>query len=430
MLPMTNIKSKKYAFLVFLLMSLSFSVWALFPQKAKTLAVKTYPYKPIDSVYRFIKYKENNILLEDKTTANLFFSKLDSLRAGLKNKVSILHLGDSHIQADFLSGKIRQLFQNDDEFGDGGHGLAFPYNITKTNNPTWYKSTYTGTWQSTRINKPSCESECGINGAEALTYDKNANFTVNVCAYDGHCRTFNKVKIFGYIPDYDLFELKITAKSDTTFYIKSIEVDSVLHVTEYTLSQSVSSASFSLVKKLPTQNKFIFTGLSLENEDRGIVYHSVGLNGATAGTFIKSNKLINQTASLSPDLIIISLGTNDAFSSYFSKETFEYNLSALVEKLHVANPKTFIIITTPGDSFRKGKANPNYAITSKTIKEIAHAYGCGVWDFYKVMGGANSIAKWYKKQLCQADRLHLTRKGYELQANLLFDALMKCYVEE
>ncbi len=59
--------------------------------------------------------------------------------------------------------------------------------------------------------------------------------------------------------------------------------------------------------------------------------------------------------------------------------------------------------------------------------ELAEETDCAVWDFYKVMGGLRSVVKWQNNGLAAKDRVHLTAKGYKLQGDLLFDALMKAY---
>jgi len=54
---------------------------------------------------------------------------------------------------------------------------------------------------------------------------------------------------------------------------------------------------------------------------------------------------------------------------------------------------------------------------------MAKKYNAGVWDMYSVMGGLNSIVLWQKNNLAQRDRIHFTREGYLLIADLFFTAL-------
>ena len=61
------------------------------------------------------------------------------------------------------------------------------------------------------------------------------------------------------------------------------------------------------------------------------------------------------------------------------------------------------------------------------IMKLSGKYGCAVWDFYSVMGGLNSVSLWYKEDLVKNDKIHFTREGYILKADLLFNAIMKSY---
>ena len=44
------------------------------------------------------------------------------------------------------------------------------------------------------------------------------------------------------------------------------------------------------------------------------------------------------------------------------------------------------------------------------------------------MGGYGSILDWFKKGLTAKDKLHFSRKGYELQGELLYRALQNGYL--
>jgi hypothetical protein len=49
------------------------------------------------------------------------------------------------------------------------------------------------------------------------------------------------------------------------------------------------------------------------------------------------------------------------------------------------------------------------------------------WDFSAVQGGYGSIKDWRAAGLAQADFVHFTTKGYDLQGLLLFLALQDGY---
>ena len=91
--------------------------------------------------YKFLRLDLNRIE-NDSTSLKSFYKKLEKLEKlekTQKGRVTITHIGDSHIQADFLSGTIRQKIQL--KFGNAGRGLIFPYRAAKSNEPSSYKTT-------------------------------------------------------------------------------------------------------------------------------------------------------------------------------------------------------------------------------------------------------------------------------------------------
>ena len=60
-----------------------------------------------------------------------FFEKLVALDNFHDRKLNIVHIGDSHIQADVMTNIVRGKLQ--EAFGNGGLGLVFPYSLLKTN---------------------------------------------------------------------------------------------------------------------------------------------------------------------------------------------------------------------------------------------------------------------------------------------------------
>jgi hypothetical protein len=58
---------------------------------------------------------------------------------------------------------------------------------------------------------------------------------------------------------------------------------------------------------------------------------------------------------------------------------------------------------------------------------LADKHGAAVWDLFEIMGGLGSIKSWEDAGLAKSDYIHLTRQGYYLQAELLFQAFMQSY---
>src|ERR1051325_974299 len=135
---------------------------------------------PIDSLlgkYHFIN-ADASVLHNDNGTLDSFFEKLSKLSKDKKGKVSIVHIGDSHIQADYFSGRLRKDFQKD--FGNAGRGLIFPYQVAKTNGPSDYRSTSKADWQAKRNVFPDQSLPIGISGITIQTNDSTADLSIRL----------------------------------------------------------------------------------------------------------------------------------------------------------------------------------------------------------------------------------------------------------
>jgi lysophospholipase L1-like esterase len=396
-----------------------------FPQDS--VRQKTVGLKPpkVDPQYPFVKYSQNDLYTPDKQTLQTFYQALDSLRNGTRRKVNVVHIGDSHLQADIFSGKLRTLLQDSNAFGNGGRGLVFPYPLARTNNPWNYKVTFTGQWMGCRNIQQNQDCDWGLAGITAETIDSSATFSFQTHTDFGNWPV-SKVRVFYPLRDATQFSVKLEA-ADSSYM--PVRIDSLGFV-EFQLAYEVSKVTVVLYKTSPEQTHFTLQGVALENNRAGLQYSSVGVNGAEVGSFLRNPTLEANLKALKPDLVLISLGTNDAYGKNFKPDQFFQNYGAFLQHISRAVPKASLLLTAPGDNYRNRKY-PNYGNGKATAKifELAEQINCSVWNFYKVMGGLKSVVKWQYSGLAAKDRVHLTPKGYKLQGELLFEALMKDYLK-
>lgn len=374
--------------------------------------------------YDFIQYHKNKIYQPSSDLLDPFFEKINHLEHQTTNqKVNIVHIGDSHIQADFFSGRVRHLLQN--RFADGGRGFTFPYTAAHTNNPKDYITEYTGRWKGKRSVLEKTFSQWGVSGVNAVTYDENATITIRPSEKSGKPFYIKKIKIFYPVFDPRSFHVQINTNYDN---IISKHSDRQGYV-EYTFAHPESSVTLQMSKITPHQSQLVMQGISVESQTSGVVYHAIGANGAKVPTFFRCQDFGKHLKALKPDLVIISLGANDAHSYYFQPQTYKNNFKSLVNDIWKAVPQTKIMITTPGDAYRGRRFNHNPSKIRDILYILAQEMNLAVWDFYGIMGGVHSIDRWKKNHLAQKDRLHLTVKGYRLQGNLFYHALSKAYKE-
>lgn len=379
------------------------------------------PYKAVN--YSFINQDKNLIHFCGNSSEK--FKKicliLNNLIVKGNGQLKILQIGDSHIQADYFSGKMRENMQSFAPGIKGNRGFIFPYRIAKTNNPENYKSKFTGNWHHKRNITENNNTDLGISGISVTTYDTNASVQIILNNHSFPHQDFNKVKIFQNSGD-SIFDIFIEQNGILRGNYNN------LGFTEFATDEHFDTLNIFFLKSDSNQKQFTIHGIELDNDDPGIIYSAVGINGAECNSFLKCNLLENHLQIINPEWIIISLGTNEAYSKNFSSTIFENNLDALICRIQNALPETFILLTTPPDSYRKRKKpNPNMQIASKTIYKIAEKRNCAVWDLYEVMGGFTSMKLWLKAGLAANDKIHFSTNGYALQGDLLFNAFLSAY---
>jgi lysophospholipase L1-like esterase len=341
-----------------------------------------------------------------------FFEELVQIKSQKNKVVSVVHIGDSHIQANYLTGKVRTLFQNN--FGNAGRGLVFPYKMVGSYGPSDVQFSYDGNWDYCSIKKGFESNNIGLAGYSAQPLP-HAELSIKVLNHGK--ATFNKITVF------DQF--------GTLLPVVDSNVITWERVNNHTFIQS---------DKLLSQIKFRSThssniqpeihGIILKNDSSGVLYHSSGVNGATASQYLRSSVFQNQLTDLNAKLTVISFGTNDCYtySSRFCSACVKEDFKKIIQRIKRQDSSISILITTPSDHFFKRRySNKNIEKLCKVLYEVAEEEDVALWDLYQVMGGKNSILEWQKESLARRDLIHFTKEGYELQGKLLYEALMHHY---
>lgn len=409
------------------------------------------------------------------------FDKIKQIQTEKKGKINIVHIGDSHIQADFFSGKFRQNLQ--EIFGDGGRGFVFPYSLAKTNGPGDIRFSSNEAWESQRNIYADTLSPVGLSGFALYTKKNDFAIEMNV---KNHASGFSKIKIltpnnqkmFDVALASKIIKLESDIPKNIVHKIRSGESLSVI-ADKYNVSiKAIKSANglknnnirAGKTLKIPTNEKekrvversefipletmreegfhsfvsdsllhkiyfipaveqtdFALNGLVLENDAPGVVYHTIGVNGAKCADYIKFPLFFEQLKTLNPDLVIISLGTNESFDKLVTADYF-LQLNLMREAILEKNPTTTFLITTPPPSqFKRRFPNTFVADYTKQIMAEAETRNYAVWDMFTNFGGLFGINQNAKEGLIGGDRVHYTKAGYEKQGQLLTEAFVEAF---
>lgn len=371
-----------------------------------------------DVDYPYLDLDNNHIDFNNADWGNIhqLINDIDS------TTLTIVHLGDSHLQADIATSHTRKLLQN--KYGDAGRGLIIPFKMANTNEPRDYKITSSNTWTASTLMRQPWLCPMGFTGISLSPCSQSADLTISTCSRT-HKQTFQSVRLFKK-GDIAINQVNTSKCDSCQIYYENDYVDLLFSDTTSCINLNLEC----------TKSVSIF-GADLATYNTGIIYHTIGNNGATYDNYNRIPDFADQLSVLSPDLIIISLGANEAFGN-MSDIAIRNSIDKMVTDLKNANPLATILLTTPMECCkrhyvkRKGQrryrtyiANEKTHLVRQVILDYARDNNIAVYDWFKIAGGKGASEKWVKDSLLSRDRIHSTAKGYELQGTLFYLALQK-----
>jgi lysophospholipase L1-like esterase len=397
-----------------------------------------------DTVRSHLKFVIDSLCRVDDPHHSLdaFFSELDRLSRGVDTVVSIVHIGDSHIQAGYLSGQTMRLMHQ--QYGNAGRGWISPLRITKTNEPAdYFISTVVKEWTVGRCIQSIPKTPIGLGGIGIHTVSPFVNFDLSVTPANGADNEFNRVVLYRgersmpMLPSGSFRDSVEVFRSYTpsapgvvtdTFYMDCLADNLQLQTTRR------KEGTDSLLPAVSFDN--LYYGFNLTNGASGILYHSIGINGAMFVNYT-NDSYVQKLALLNPSLLIISLGTNETFGRRFSAVELSGQVAAFVSLVKKYMPKAAILLTTPPECYQRVWVNKkrtyirneNTERVAKAIAEVSGEKGIAYWDMFATTGGKGSSKNWFNGKWMGRDRIHFTKDGYTEQGTLLFRALMNLKIE-
>ncbi|MCW5898778.1 MAG: hypothetical protein KIT10_05855 [Flavobacteriales bacterium] len=375
----------------------------------------------------FVDLAANQIILQgDSSGFAAWHNKLDRLILDGQGQLNIVHIGGSHIQADMWSMHTRHRLQQVVPGVRAGRGFIFPYTMAKTNNPYSYEVKHSGNWSAVRNVTKADTSTLGLSGISVTTRD---TLTELMVAFRGE-----------QYPGYQFSRVKVLHNRDSSIAVEAWSRDSTVRierrtdpregVTTIRYDRYMDTLRLRFRRTDTLQTRFTLHGIILESDDPGIFYHAIGVNGAATRSYLRCQRFADHLALLKPDLVVFSVGINDAHDADFDPARFKANYAELIRRVRSVAPDAAILLTTNSDSYFKRKvANRNAHKVRQVMLELGAEQGVGVWDLFTVMGGLGSIAQWESAGLAQKDRIHFNRQGYMLLGDLQTAALMQAYGE-
>lgn len=361
-------------------------------------------------------------IVDPSRSLNHFYESLAATEKQKAHAVTrIAHYGDSPTTADMITGHLRSRLQR--QFGDAGHGfllIAKPWE--------WYShrgvDIRSKGWkidvasQSISLHRPY-----GFGGAR-FAGSTGAFSEIRLSRI-----TATEVEIaFLSTPESGHFTVRADDKEIGT--VNTAGVDGEIGYGRFQVPAGTRAIRIDV-----TSGSVRLFGLQLRLPAPGVVYDSLGLNGAFISVLARRFDQRNWTESLrhyAPDLVIINYGTNESADPAFVGKNYEKQLKEVVQRVREALPHTSVLVMSPMDrGVREAGGEigtvPSLMALVGIEERVAREMNCAFFNTFAAMGGEGTMGRWYESEprLVGADFIHPMPAGANLVGDLLSSALMK-----
>ena len=351
-------------------------------------------------------------ILDDRDgTLDHFYAALWRTERGEPMAITrIEHYGDSPTTADLITGDTRQILQK--QFGDAGHGftlIAKPW--------AWYEH------RGVDLSSHGWQIDPGTRADL-----RNGMFGLGGVVFSGHSSAYSKITLRD--PTQTRLEVWFLRQPNGG----SIELfaggEPLATIETAAPSRTAGFARFDLhpgvrMLELRTEGEVRLFGITVEKPRTGVVYDSLGVNGASISMLallFNERHWAEELRHRNPDLVFLYYGTNESGFAAFLTREYEKELREAIRRVRAALPNTSILVMSPMD---RGQRDGDEIRTLPTIprivdiqRRVARELHCGFFNTFEVMGGEGTMARWYEEQprLVSADLIHPTPAGARLIA--------------
>ncbi|MBN2526854.1 MAG: hypothetical protein JXR76_10715 [Deltaproteobacteria bacterium] len=341
-----------------------------------------------------------------------FYDALVALENKQRDKVRVLHYGDSHTAADFLTTTVRRALQ--ERFGDGGRGFVLLGKPWRSYRPKDIEVSATGEWEPERILIAADPVTLdGYYGLAGITTESSTPFARSIVQT-------NLEKGFG--KKASLFDVFYMVQPEGGHM--KVFVDGQRRGTIATDGKRKRSGFFKVkVKEGPHQfevrlegdGEVRLFGAAVES-NRGLVYDALGVNGGFFYTPHRWNEaeLQKQIARRDPNLIVTMYGTNESGSRSLTPESYKEKVRMTMIKFKGGAPDASCLMLGPPDRVSSNGEGERIEWIIQVQREVAAEIGCGFINLREMMGGEGAHQTWQSLSppLAQSDGIHLTVRGY------------------
>ena len=339
--------------------------------------------------------------------------------------VRILHYGDSQIEMDRISNRIRTQLQR--EFGGGGPGMMPIAPIIPTMTMSHYAS-----------GEPQRQSPFGdtlvvrahgnygpMVQSHRLAGSVSATFTIR--NKKEHNLAIQRVKLlFNNRPGPISATLKWKDASGSWQSIDYSESEAGVHSMEWELDTTMESV------RLNVNGSGDIYGVMLDGAP-GVAVDNIPMRGCSGQQFTQINRdqLASAYALMDVGLIIMQFGGNSVPYLKYQKsiDTYCEAIGKQIDRLKECCPGATILFVGPSDMSERYNGNwrtyPHMEQVIQSLIQTVNAHGAAYWSIYHAMGGNGSMERWHQQGLSGVDHVHFSQKGADKMGDIMGEALLK-----
>lgn len=355
----------------------------------------------------------------------VFYGALLATEQGRPGAVTrVVHYGESPTTADMITADVRSLLQR--KFGDAGHGFAL---VAKP--WAWYHHRGIDIrgeqWSIHPAHQGSLKD--GFFGLGGVTFVGTAGSTATVTALD---KRHTMVEV-AYLAQPGGGSFQVVADKTPLGTVETGAEAPAPGFAAFTIPEGAGTFSIGAVT-----GKVRLFGVRLGNGRPGVMYDSVGLNGASIvvpSRQFNEDHWLEQLRHAGPHLVVLNYGINESVYAAFVEASLERELRRVIGRVRKALPEASLLVMAPMD--RGGRDGSGAIITPPALtrvveiqQKVAADTGCAFFNTFEAMGGRGTMAKWYNDtpRLVSADLLHPMPAGARKVGELLYDALIQGFL--
>ena len=333
--------------------------------------------------------------------------------------VRILHYGDSQIEMDHITSRLRSYMQN--TFGGGGPGMVPASTLVPS--PTYTISSSGSLTHLASFGDSTTVRSRNNYGPMMQSFRMNGNATINVRTshrtnVDDRTKRFTSVKLI-----YNNLGGSVRATLDSTFTTHQAGISSFSWKTD------------SLDRFRMRVNGHADLYCMLVDAGPGVAVDNIPMRGCSGHQFtlVNAERLTAAYSQMDVGMIILQFGGNSVPYIRTTQAVSKYSkaIGEQIDHLHRSCPGVPIIFVGPSDMSKSINGRmQTYPILPELVDSLiatALDHNAAYWSIYHAMGGQNSMPEWKRQGLAGSDYIHFSQRGADLMGDRLAEAFDNSY---